>query len=95
VAEPVTLADLLPEKLDSVADQVRDRMCDDEQIGGMKLAWDYVGKELHKALASVLDATCSKSSARYGRSWARSPPSPIRPSIRPANGRSSSSASTR
>jgi hypothetical protein len=55
VAEPVTLADLLPEKLDSVADQVRDRMCDDEQIGGMKLAWDYVGKELHKALKSVLD----------------------------------------
>jgi hypothetical protein len=55
VAEPVRLVDLLREKLDSVADQVRDRMCDDEQIGGMKLAWDYVGKELHKALTSVLD----------------------------------------
>ncbi len=55
VAEPVTLSDLLPEKLDSIADQVRDRMCDDEQIGGMKLAWNYVGKELHKALRSVLD----------------------------------------
>ena len=49
------LSDLLPEKLDSVAAQVRDRMCDDERIGGMKLAWDYIGKELNKALKSALD----------------------------------------
>jgi hypothetical protein len=49
------LSDLLPEKLDSVAAQVRDRMCDDERIGAMKLAWDYIGKELNKALKSALD----------------------------------------
>ena len=51
----IALGDLIPDKLDSVADQVRDRMCDNEQIGGMKLAWDYIGKELNKALKSALD----------------------------------------
>jgi len=55
VPESILLSDLLPDKLDSIADQVRDRMCDDEQIGGMKLAWDYIGKELNKALKSALD----------------------------------------
>ena len=30
-------------------------MCDDEQIGGMKLAWDFIGGELMNALKSVLD----------------------------------------
>jgi hypothetical protein len=55
VPKAVALGELLPEKLDSVADRVRDRMCDDERIGGMKLAWDYIGRELHKALKSVLD----------------------------------------
>ena len=51
----VILSDLIPDKLDSVADQVRKRMCDDEQIGQMKLAWDYIGKELNQALKSALD----------------------------------------
>ncbi|MEO6581552.1 MAG: hypothetical protein ABIN68_01940 [Sphingomicrobium sp.] len=51
----ILLSDLLPDKLDSVADQVRDRMCDDERIGGIKLAWDYIGKELNRALKSALD----------------------------------------
>ena len=55
MAESVRLGALLPDKLDSVAEQVRERMCDNEEIGGMKLAWDYIGKELHKALESALD----------------------------------------
>ena len=93
MAEPVTLADLLPEKLDSVADQVRDRMCDDEQIGGMKLAWDYVGKELHKALKSVLDRDLLDVLGKIGRSLAKSPRSPIPSSTRQASVRSSLSAS--
>lgn len=55
MAKSVSLGALLPQKLDSVADRVRDRLCDDEQIGGMKLAWGFIGKELHKALQTVLD----------------------------------------
>lgn len=51
----VALGELLPDKLDSVAEQVRERLCDNEEIGSMKLAWDYIGKELHKALKSLLD----------------------------------------
>jgi hypothetical protein len=49
------LSDLLPDKLDSVSEHVRDRMCDNEEIGRMKLAWGYIGKELHKALKAALD----------------------------------------
>lgn len=52
----MTLGDLLPDRLDSLAERVRTRMCDDPEVGGMKLAWDYIGKELLNALKSVLDA---------------------------------------
>ena len=55
MASSVTLGDLLPDRLDSVDEQVRERLCDNEEIGAMKLAWDYVGKELGNALKSVLD----------------------------------------
>lgn len=50
----VRLSHLLPERLE-VAGQVRSRMCDDEQVAGMKLAWDFIGKELGDSLRSVLD----------------------------------------
>lgn len=55
MAKPILLSDLIPDTLDSLADQVRERLCDDQDIGRMKLAWDYIGKELHQALKSVLD----------------------------------------
>lgn len=55
MAGSVALGDLLPDTLDSVADRVRDRMCDDKEIKGMKLAWGYIGKELNKAVKSALD----------------------------------------
>ena len=55
LADRITLGDLLPERLDSMAEQVRARMCDDPDVGGMKLAWNYIGSQLHDALKSVLD----------------------------------------
>ena len=68
MAKSVTLADLLPDKLDSVAERARERLCDDEEIGRMKLAWGYIGKELHKALKSALDCDVLEV---LGKSWAR------------------------
>ena len=68
MARSVTLGGLLPDKLDSVADRARERMCDDEEIGGMKLAWGYIGKELNKALKSALD--CDLLDV-LGNSWAQ------------------------
>ena len=67
MAKSVALGDLLPDKLDSVADRVRDRMCDDKDIKGMKLAWGFIGKELNKALKSALDCDMLEV---MGRSWA-------------------------
>ena len=67
MAKLIPLGALLPGKLDSVADQVRERMCDDEQIGRMKLAWGFIGKELHKALKSALDCDLLEV---MGQSWA-------------------------
>jgi hypothetical protein len=64
----VTLGDLLPAKLDSVADRVRERMCDDERIGGMKLAWKYIGKQLHQTLKSTLDHDVLDV---FAKSWAQ------------------------
>ena len=55
MAETIPLSTLVPDKLDSVAEQVRERLCDNEEIGRMKLAWDFIGKELNGALRSALD----------------------------------------
>lgn len=68
MASSVKLSGLVPDTLDSVADQVRERMCDDERIGEMKLAWNYIGKELHKALKAALDHDMLEV---LGKSWAQ------------------------
>lgn len=66
-----TLASLLPEQLDSLDEQVKARLCQDEQVGGMKLAWDYVGGELGTALKSVLDCDLLEI---FGQAWAEAAP---------------------
>ena len=54
-----------------MAEQVRTKLCDNEEIGGMKLAWDFIGKELHGALKSVLD--CDLLEVLAG-AWAQAAP---------------------
>jgi hypothetical protein len=71
MAERVSLASLLPERLDSIEDQVRARLCEDEQVGGMKLAWDFIGRELGDALKSVLDCDLLDVLAQ---AWAKAAP---------------------
>lgn len=67
MADRIPLSALLPDRLDSIADRAQARLCDNEEIGGMKLAWDFIGKELHKALKSVLDHDLLDI---LGRAWA-------------------------
>lgn len=67
----ISLGALIPERLDSVAEQVRARLCEDEQVGGMKLAWGFIGGELNKALKSVLD--CDLLEVLAG-AWAQAAP---------------------
>lgn len=55
LAESLKLSDLLPDRVDGLGEQARAALCADEQIGAMKLAWDYIGDELHGALAAALD----------------------------------------
>jgi hypothetical protein len=55
VPERLTLAALLPERLDGAAEQAREALCADENVRGMGLAWDYVGSQLQGALKSALD----------------------------------------
>jgi hypothetical protein len=55
MADPVSLADLLPDRLDSLAERARARLSEDEQVAGMKLAWGYVGSQLQQSLRSTLD----------------------------------------
>lgn len=71
MAERVTLGELLPPKLDSMADQVQAKLCEDEQVNGMKLAWDFIGNELGDALKSVLD--CDMLEVLAG-AWAKAEP---------------------
>ena len=63
----VKMSDLLPERLDRVADEARKTLSQNEDIGCMKLAWDYVGTELENALKSALD--CDAFTV-FAKTWA-------------------------
>ena len=71
MAEGIPLHALLPARLDSLADEVKARLCEDEQVGGMKLAWDFIGTELGNSLKSVLD--CDVLEVLAG-AWAKAAP---------------------
>jgi len=71
MADGLTLGSLLPARLDSLDEQVKARLCQDEQVGGMKLAWDYIGDELVEALKSVLDCDLLEI---FALTWAKAAP---------------------
>ena len=71
MAETIPLSALIPDRLDSVSEQVRARLCDNEEIGRMKLAWDFIGKELNGALKAALDADLLEV---LGGVWAQAAP---------------------
>ena len=71
LAEGVPLSALLPDRLDTLADRVKSRLSEDEQVGGMKLAWGFIGKELQAALKSVLDCDLFEILAK---GWAQAEP---------------------
>jgi hypothetical protein len=63
----VMMSNLLPERLDRVGEEARKTLSENEDIGCMKLAWDYVGTELGEALKSALD--CDAFTV-FAKSWA-------------------------
>lgn len=63
----VKMSDLLPERLDRVGEEARKTLSQNEDIGCMKLAWDYIGTELGDALKSALD--CDALSV-FAKTWA-------------------------
>jgi hypothetical protein len=69
MAQPLSLAALLPERLDGLAEQARGAMCQDEQIDRLSLAWDYVGSQLEDSLKSALDCDLLELAAK---GWATS-----------------------
>ena len=71
MAERVPLYALIPARLDSMVEQVKARLCEDEQVSGMKLAWDFIGGELGNALKSVLDSDLLEILAS---AWAKAAP---------------------
>ena len=71
MAERITLGALLPAKLDNLDERVKARLCEDEQVGGMKLAWDFIGDQLGEALESVLDCDLLEI---LGGAWAKAAP---------------------
>lgn len=55
MADGLSLADLLPDRLESLADRARSALSQNDQVAGLKLAWSYVGSQLQQALRSTLD----------------------------------------
>jgi len=71
MAEGVPLSALLPGRLDSMAERVKSRLSEDQQVGGLKLAWGFIGKEIEAALKSVLDCDLFEILAK---GWAQAAP---------------------
>jgi hypothetical protein len=71
MAETLTLADLLPERLDGLAQKARGTLCENQQIDGLSLAWDYVGTQLGDAVKRALDCDVLEMAAK-GWSTAKS-----------------------
>ena len=67
----VPLSALLPDRLDSLAERVKGKLSEDQKVGGMKLAWGFIGKELQAALKSVLDCDLFEILAK---GWAQAAP---------------------
>lgn len=55
MADGLSLSALLPDRLDRVGELAEKALCENEEIGGMKLAWNYVAGELQGALRTALD----------------------------------------
>lgn len=71
MADRITLGALIPDRLDSLADRVKGKMCDDQQVGGMKLAWGFIGGRVQDALKSLLDCDLLEV---LGGAWAKAAP---------------------
>ena len=68
MADGLKLSALLPDRLDAVGAQARQRLCENEDVGAMTLAWDYIGDELSGALGQALDCDLMEVLAK---GWAR------------------------
>ena len=55
MADTLTLGDLLPADLSGIGDRAKQALSENKDIGGMKLAWGYIGSQLQDTLRSVLD----------------------------------------
>ncbi len=55
MAEGPRLSALLPERIISLEERAREKLCENENIGAMTLAWDYIGSQLNGALGEALD----------------------------------------
>ena len=55
MADGLKLNALLPERLDNVGERAREQLCENKDVGGMKLAWGYIETEVGDALGQVLD----------------------------------------
>jgi hypothetical protein len=62
------VADLLPERLDGLEEQVKAQLSADPEAGKSKLAWDLIGSEVEGALRSVLDCDLIETLAK---AWTR------------------------
>ena len=71
MADRVSLASLLPERLDSVAERIRPKLCENEDVDRMKLAWGFIGSQLLESLKSVLDCDLLEVLAK---AWAEAAP---------------------
>jgi hypothetical protein len=55
MADGLKLGALLPDRLDGLGERARQELCQNEDVGAMNLAWDFVGTELNAALAQALN----------------------------------------
>ena len=67
MTEGLKLTELLPDRLDRLGEQAKKKMCEDENVSGMRLAWGYIASQLDSALRRTLDCDLFE---LLGKAWA-------------------------
>jgi hypothetical protein len=67
VADELKLKDLLPDRLGRLGEEAKKKMCEDEQVSGMRLAWGYIASQLDGAIRGALDCDLFE---LLGKGWA-------------------------
>ena len=67
MADGVKLKELLPDRFDRLGEEAKKKMCEDENVSCLRLAWGYIASQIDGAIRGALDCDLFE---LLGKAWA-------------------------